>query len=376
MAEALCPDSMEIAQWARPFETAMLRDVVRRRDALPHLAPTVLLHAGPPLDGRLPEPVRNASIQALLYEGLAADEATARALLATRAVELQPAQDHGVATPLAQVVSASMPLVAVGSSQSVRWAPLIEGPAPALRFGTVDAQARERLAAMADFGLARLGPLLRAAPVALHPVVLHALAQGDECHARTGAANEALACAIGGLVEEERSMLRSNPGFTLPILMAAALWRLQQQTTGLAACGGNGVEFGFRLHGDTRWHTQAATPPVGTRFAGHDDTAALGAIGDSAVVDFCGLGGQAIAAAPALCEEWQSALPPLLRAQRRAVVDPATGLVDPARVAASGVSPLVNLAVMDGAGKAGLIGRGVYRPGAALFGLAPEAATP
>lgn len=359
---------MDVADWARPFEKAMLRDVVRRSDALPHLAKTVLLHAGPPLDGDIPGPVRNACVQALLFEGLAADDATARAMLSTGIVELQPAQDHGVATPLAQVVSASMPLAAVGNDQHMRWAPLVEGPAPALRFGTATVQARERLAVMAEFGLQRLSGLLRANPVPLFPIVTHALEQGDECHARTGAANDALVERIVGLSDDERRMLQASPGFALPILMAAALWRLQQGTTGMAACGGNGVSFGFRLHGDTRWRTQPSVPPAGTRFAGHADTEALGAIGDSAVVDVCGLGGQAMSAAPVLCEEWRALLPPSLSAQRAAVIDPATGLVDPARVWSSGVSPLVNLAVLDRAGDAGLIGRGVYSPGAALFG--------
>ncbi len=41
--------------------------------------------------------------------------------------------------------------------------------------------------------------------------------------------------------------------------------------------------------------------------------------------------------------------------------------VDPARVAAAGLPPLVNLAILDAAGTAGLIGRGWYAPGLSLF---------
>ena len=44
-----------------------------------------------------------------------------------------------------------------------------------------------------------------------------------------------------------------------------------------------------------------------------------------------------------------------------------TGLVDPASVAASGLPPLVNLAVLDASGAAGLVGRGWYAPDPALF---------
>lgn len=353
--------------WARPFDGASLRDVVLRRDALPGLGPMVLLHAGPPFRGEVPRAVRNACVQALLFEGAAADEAQARTMLSTGAVDLRSAQDHGVVTPLAQVVSASMPMAVVGDARHVAWAPLVEGPPPALRFGTEAPEARTRLAAIAVFGLDRLGPLLRAQPVALAPIVVQALAQGDECHARTGAANAALVDAIAGLSGEDRSALQSSPGFVLTILMAAACWRLRHAPHGLAAVGGNGVDFGLRMHGVRQWHRCPAMPPVGTRMPGHADTEALGAIGDSAVIDFCGLGGQALRAAPALRDEWQRVLPDSLPAQHAAVVDPATGTVDIARVAASGVSPLVDLAILDRQGAHGLIGRGVYRPDAALF---------
>lgn len=357
----------DTASWARPFEGASLRDVVLRREALPDLGPMVLLHAGPPFEGEPPRAVRNACVQALLFEGLAADEAHARAMLSTGAVELRSAQDHGVVTPLAQVVSASMPMAVVGDASHVAWAPLVEGPPPALRFGTEAPEARLRLAAIADFGLQRLAPLLRAQPVALSPIVVQALAQGDECHARTGAANAALIEAIAGLAADDRAALQSSPGFVLTILMAAACWRLRHATHGLAAVGGNGIDFGVRMHGGSRWHRYPAAPPMGTRMPGHADTDALGAIGDSAVIDFCGLGGQALAAAPALQDEWRHVLTGDLAAQRAVVVDPATGLVDIARAAASGVPPLVDLAILDQQGTHGLIGRGAYRPDVALF---------
>lgn len=357
----------DFSPWAATFAGAAWRNVVRRSDALPHLGREVLLHAGPPLDGPPPAPVRQAAVQALLFEGLADDAPTAQALLATGAVRLLPAQDHGVATPLAQVVSATMPLAEVGDAHHVAWAPLVEGPPPALRFGTTDPAALARLRTMTTLGLARLAPLLQARPVALVPVIAQALAEGDECHGRTGAANQALLARLDGLAPADHALLAGSPGFVLTILMAAATWRLRHGDARIAAVGGNGLRFGLRLRGDAGWRAIEATPPTGTRFAQHAGATALGAIGDSAVLDFCGLGGQALAAAPALCDEWQASLPEDL-AQRRALVsDAVSGLVDPARVAASGQPPLVNLAVLDASGEAGLIGRGWYAPDPALF---------
>ena len=362
----------DFSAWAGPFAGAAWRNVVRRHVALPHLGRDVLLHAGPPFEGAPPAPVRQAAVQALLFEGLADDAAAAQALLATGAVRLVPAQDHGVATPLAQVVSAAMPLAEVGDGSTQAWAPLVEGPPPALRFGTSDPAALPRLQAVTELGLQRLAPLLQAQPLPLAPVIAQALAEGDECHGRTGAANAALLERLDGLADADRAVLAGSPGFVLTILMAAAAWRMRQPGAHIAAAGGNGLRFGLRLHGETHWRAIGATPPTGTRFPAHAGAAALGAIGDSAVLDFCGLGGQALLAAPALCEEWRGSLPSDLAQRRAAVSDAATGLVAPDSVAASGLPPLVNLAVLDASGAAGLIGRGWYAPDPALFHPLPR----
>ncbi|PZQ01437.1 DUF1116 domain-containing protein [Pseudorhodoferax sp. Leaf265] len=366
----------DFSTWAETFAGAAWRNVVRRRVALPHLGRDVLLHAGPPFDGPPPAPVRQAAVQALLFEGLADDGAAAQALLATGAVRLLPAQDHGVATPLAQVVSAAMPLAEVGDGVTQAWAPLVEGPPPALRFGTSDPAALPRLQAVTELGLQRLAPLLQARPLPLAPVIAQALAEGDECHGRTGAANAALLARLDGLLDADRTLLAGSPGFVLTILMAAAAWRLRQSGAPIAAVGGNGLRFGLRLRGDAGWRAIDAAPPTGIRFPQHAGATALGAIGDSAVLDFCGLGGQALPAAPALCDEWHASLPADLAQRRALVTDTVSGLVAPASVAASGLPPLVNLAVLDASGAAGLIGRGWYAPDPSLFSSVPERPTP
>jgi hypothetical protein len=359
------------ANLAAPFTGACWRDVQRRSDVLPQLDRHVLLHAGPDFHGAAPAPVRHAAVQAILFEGLANDVSTAQALLSMGEVRLSPAQDHGGVTPLAQVVSASMPVAVVGDDASVAWAPLVEGSAPALRFGSAAAEPLQRLHAVSAMGLERLGPWLRLHPLSLAPVIAQAVAAGDECHSRTGAANAALIDALAGLGSDDRAALSCSPGFVLTILMAAACWRLRRQHTGIAAVGGNGSRFGVRLHGEAHWRCGPAQAPAGTRLAGRESTPALGAIGDSAVIDFCGLGGQALACAPALREEWRALLPADLRAARDAVIDPATGLVDPARLVDGRVMPLVNLALLDRDGQHGLIGRGFYRPEPALFTNTP-----
>jgi hypothetical protein len=93
--------------FAGPFAGARWVDIVPRRVACPDLPAEVLLHAGPPLHGPPPAPLMNAAIQALLFDERAANPTAARDLILRREVELRPAQDYAVVTPLAQVVSRS-----------------------------------------------------------------------------------------------------------------------------------------------------------------------------------------------------------------------------------------------------------------------------
>jgi len=353
--------------YARPFSRALWFDILPRAAACPDIPARVLLHAGPPYRGAPPAPVVNAAMQALLFENLASDLGEARELLRVGAVELRPAQDHGIVTPLAQVVSSSMLLVAVAQQHHIGYAPVIEGPAPALRFGCVAPACLLRLREVSARIGAAAAPLLRRQPLAVDEVIRVATAAGDECHARTAAANEALVSRLSGLDAGEAAALRANPAFALSVLMAAAAAALQSHGSGIDAIGGNGIDFGVRRK-NRAWRQIRAEPPQGTRLAGLDGVAPLGAIGDSAVIDMCGLGGQALGAAPLLAAEWSDTLPQDAIATARALIDPRSGIVDPQRVARAGCAPLINLAILDRDGEFGLIGRGLYRPPPGLFG--------
>jgi len=353
--------------YTRPFRQALWFDIVPRATVCPELSPQVLLHAGPPYRGAPPAPVVNSAIQALLFEGQAADDSEARELLSRGVVTLRPAQDHGIATPLAQVVSASMLLVAVGQRNLVCHAPIVEGPAPALRFGSAAPECRQRLREMGAWILSRVAPIVRRAPLAIDEVIGAAIAGGDECHARTAAANEALVSRLHGLDPGCAARLRANPAFVLTVLMAAAAVALRAGRSDVEAIGGNGVDFGLRRRGTSEWRQLPAEAPRGTRFVGHEDTVPLAAIGDSSLIDFCGLGGQALAEVPQLLAEWSAALPADALARRQNLINPSNGIVDPGRILRAATSPLINLAIIDRQGRAGLIGRGFYSPPISLF---------
>jgi hypothetical protein len=358
-----------IIDYTMPFAGAVWLDVRSRAAICPELPASILLHAGPPYRGAPPAPVINSAIQALLFEGLAVDSQAARALLQDGRVQLRPAQDHGIVTPLAQTVSSSMLLLAVKQRGELAYAPMVEGPPPALRFGSDAASCRERLRTLNEMAASALAPLIRREPIAIDELIRQAIAAGDECHARTGAANGALIERLRGLDAECAARLRSNAAFVLPILMAAAAASLRNSGSSIAAIGGNGIDFGIRRRGQQTWQHVPAVPPHGPRFAGLDAQTALGAIGDSAIIDFCGLGGQALAAAPLLAAEWAAVLPADALSRRDRLIDARSGIVDPERIVRSAVAPIINLAVLDHEGKAGLIGRGCYCPPVSLFGL-------
>jgi len=350
-----------------PFSGACWIDVLPRSAACPELSPKVLLHAGPPFRGAPPPPVINSAIQALLFEGLSSSAAEARELLRRGEVGLQPAQNHRVATPLAQVVSASMLMLAVAQKGEICYAPMIEGSAPALRFGSSSPECLRRMRDVGAWIESRVAPLVRNAPVAIDELIRIAVAGGDECHARTSVANEALAARLRGLDARSVERLRAMPAFVLPLLMAAACAVMRSHRCEIEAIGGNGLEFGVRRREEREWRQLAARAPRGARFDGTGTLTPLAAIGDSAVIDFCGLGGQALSAAPLLAAEWSAALPADALSRRQSVLDPRTGIVDPGRVLGSALAPLINLAIIDRDGGAGLIGRGFYSPPVELF---------
>ncbi|RZS33765.1 DUF1116 domain-containing protein [Corticibacter populi] len=359
-------DIFSIHHIAGRFNAIALVDIAPRSDVLPELPTTTFLHAGPPLAGAVPQAMRRATLFAILYEGLAGDAAQACHMLDSGAVTLRPAQDFGVVTPLAQVVSASAPLAVVQGANGRRFAPLIEAGVPALRFGNPPDDAAARLRMMELFGLQVLRPALARQPVALAPLVLAALQQGEECHALTSAANARLVESLS-LPARDRALLAAYPAFVLPILMAASSAWLQESASPISAVGGNGLQFGWRGRGETAWRTVDAVPPAGVSMEGMQTREALGAIGDSAVIDFAGLGGQALAFSPALAQTYASFLPQDLRAHRAAVLDARTGNASPEAIAASGQSALVNLAILGAPACSGLIGRGVYAAPPSLF---------
>lgn len=351
-----------------------------------------LLHAGPPLADpcRPPAVLMSSAVVTCLHEGWASDAAQAEALVHSGAVRLSPAQDRGVVVPLAALASAGTPLFEVEDPLTGRcaWAPVSAVRGPDARMGFRDPSLAARLAVRdGEVAQAWQRTLAARGPLPLYPLARQGLAAGDDLHSRTTAANQALAgwlradASAGTLAEH----VEATPLFFLTLWMAACSLVLRAAegmagATLVTRAGGNGEAFGIALaSAPERWTQAPAAAPRGRIVqplpAG---TAVCGAIGDSAVIDMLGFGGQRLAQSPEplgvlgeFLPEGHATLAGRLLAAPHPAFDASQRVgLDARRVAAEGVAPLIALAMLAADGIRGFVGRGVYQPPVSLFGQA------
>jgi hypothetical protein len=336
-----------------------------------------LLHAGPPFQAGavLPPPIRNAAAAAALFEGWSADFDDACAAIARGDIRLMPAQDFAVATPLAFVVSPSMPVLRVsdaGGQATPRYTPVNDGPPPAaMRFGARHQDQQERLALISRIAPVLNDALQQAIPVL--PILRAGLDGGDDLHGRVSAANAALFDVLAPrLAGEAIDYLNLANQFVLNVIMAACALMIgagngvDESRMVSAACG-NGIDFGWQVAAAPgQWQAAAALAPVGPHFPHTVDRTFLPAIGDSAVIDACGFGAAALRYAPEMIAALRGHIPdsyfevtasaPFIGPHPRFPPDLKLGL----DVSASAQGPHgVMLAAVDEQGEAGLVGRGV-----------------
>lgn len=379
----------------------MLVDVRPAAEAL-GLRERQLLHSGPPISWeRMAGPVRGAITGAILFEGWASTPDDAEALAASGRVDLAPCHHHGAVGPMAGVVSPSMPVVVVenpaGGTRG--HATLNEGLGKVLRFGAYDATVLERLRWMAEV----LGPGLAAAiraggPIDLRSMTGQALQMGDEGHNRNVAATSLLARALapalvraldGGTAAAVLEFLRANDHFFLNLSMAACKSALDaasgiEGSTVVTAMSRNGVDFGIRLSGtgDT-WFTTPVGVPDGLFFPGYGPEDANPDLGDSAITETFGIGGFAMAAAPAIVRfvggspadalEFTRLMGRITLARNPSYQLPPLGFlgtptgIDARRVVDSGIAPVINTGIAHRRAGVGQIGAGIARAPLACF---------
>ena len=297
-------------------------DVLAAKDAIASMGSKTILHAGPPIVwDDMCGPVKGAIVGAILYEGWAKDAAAAEALAAGGDVAFAPCHHHQAVGPMAGILSPSMPVWVVENTDGGNraYCSLNEGLGKVLRFGANSPEVLDRLRWMQTV----LATVLRNAIEALDgidvkPLMAQALHMGDEVHNRNVAASSLLlkrlvpAMAESGLpakdVADAARFVAGNDHFFLNVSMASCKAMLDSAhgvagSSMVTAMARNGVKFGVRLSGcGDRWFTADAPVIDGLYFPGYGVADANPDLGDSTITETAGLGGFAMAAAPAIVQ--------------------------------------------------------------------------
>jgi hypothetical protein len=294
-----------------------------------------------------------------------------------------------------------MPVVVVENMAAGNraFATLNEGLGKVLRFGAYDDSVIERLRWFAT----ALGPALatvleRGGPIDLRAITAQALQMGDEGHNRNVAATSLLTRTIAPTVATALdreiaaalfTFLRGNDHFFLNLSMAACKSGLDAASgiagsTVVTAMSRNGVDFGIRLSGTgSAWFTAPVGVPDGLYFPGYGPDDANPDLGDSAITETFGIGGFAMAAAPAIVRfvggtpadaiAFTRLMERITLAKNSAYGLPSLGFsgtptgIDARLVVETGIAPVINTGIAHKEAGVGQIGAGIARAPLACF---------
>ena len=396
---------------SQPF----LIDVVPAYTVIPELDDAVhgkvLLHAGPPIAyADMTDPMKGSCIGAALFEGWAADEDGARALLDSGEVSFMPCHHVHAVGPMGGITSKNMPVLVVENrADGTRaYCTMNEGIGRVLRFGAYGPEVVERLRWMRDV----LGPVLSAAlrrtedGINLNVLVARAITMGDEFHQRNIAATlnflKEIAPQITALdwdaTEKQQVMqfLADTDQFYLNIMMAqgksiADYARKDQEGCVVTCMTRNGRDFGIRVSGlGDEWFCGPVNTPRGLYFTGFTEDDANPDIGDSAITETVGVGGMAMIAAPGVTRfvgagGFADALAISNEMEQISISHNPNWTIptwdfkgaclgiDIRKVVATGITPLINTGIANKQAGLGQIGAGTVRAPLACFERALEA---
>jgi hypothetical protein len=289
---------------------------------LPGMGERMLLHAGPPIEwDEMCGPVQGAIVGAILYEGWASSAEDARKLAASGKIAYAPCHHHAAVGPMAGVISPSMPVWIVENANGGNraYSNMNEGLGKVLRFGANGKEVIDRLKWMGTtLGPALAAGLKKLGPVEMKPLIAQALHMGDECHNRNAAASSLFfkrfvpAALQSGVAQaqliEVLSFLAGNDHSFLNLSMATCKAMLDAAhgvpgSSMVTAMARNGVRFGLRVSGTgDAWFQADALPVDGLYFPSYGPEDAAKDLGDSAITETAGIGGFAMATAPAIVQ--------------------------------------------------------------------------
>jgi len=394
--------------------TAHLVDVAPASELL-GLEPGQFLHAGPPIAwDRASGPLRGALMGGAALEGLVDDPEDAVALFESGSnVSLEPCHHRSTVGPMAGVVTPSMWLWVLEDRATGKrtYCSLNEGLGKVLRYGAYGPEVLTRLRWMGDV----LGPLLQSAtravvaetgPVDVTGILTQMLQMGDEAHNRNRAGtlmllrdlapamvNSTVVDADSGFdgkdVAASLRFIGGNDHFFLNLAMPACKLALDAGrdvpgSTMVVAMARNGTDFGIQVSGTgDEWFTGPAQVAEGLFLGDFGPDDANADIGDSAITETAGIGGFAMATAPAIVRLVGGSVSDALDTTRRMheitlAENPRWSVpvlefqgtptgIDVSRVCRTGILPQINTGMAGRVAGVGQVGAGLVTPPAEIF---------
>lgn len=373
------------------------------KDVVPGMHKHLVMHAGPPVQWKdMAGPLRGAVIGGLIYEGLAETREEAEKLAASGKITFDPCHHHNAVGPMAGVATASMPVWIMENTTygNRAYCTLNEGLGKVLRYGANSEEVIERLRWMEQ----ELAPILKKAlelhgPLDMKNLIAQVLQMGDEGHNRNRAGTSLLIRELAPylvMLDEEKEKLarvfrfmHENDHFFLNLTMPAAKCTVDA-TAGIEGSSliytmaRNGTEFGIRIAGiPDRWFTGPASEVDGLYLPGYSAEDAARDVGDSVITETGGIGGFAMAAAPAIVKfvggspqdalNFTRRMYEITLAENDTYQIPAmdfrgtpTG-IDVAKVVETGILPAINTGIAHKDPGVGMVGAGLVKPPENVF---------
>jgi hypothetical protein len=383
------------------------------KDVIPDMGDRVLLHAGPPIDWEnMSGPMRGAVMAACLYEGWAETPEEAQKIAEKGDVSFDPCHHHHAVGPMAGVTSPNMPVFIVenGDRGNKAFCSMNEGLGKVMRMGAFSPEVIEHLKWMRH----TLYPNLQAGVkkafdeqggIDLKNIMAQSLHMGDEMHNRNKAGTSLFFRAIAPFLIEAAPnvgnlpdifrFIDKNDHFFLNLAMAAAKASTEashgvEGSSLVTTMARNGTEMGVRISGlGDQWFTCEAALPDVLLFPGFTKADVNRDIGDSAIMETLGIGGFALAAAPAIVQfiggtpedaaKYTFEMYEITMVENNTYTIPSLNFrgtptgIDVIKVVETGISPVLDTGAAHKEPGKGQVGAGIVRMPAEAFNKAAAA---
>ncbi len=373
-------------------------DISTAGKVVPGMRKNLILHAGPPVTWeRMSGPTRGAVIGGLVYEGLAETYEDAEKLAASGEIDFEPCHDHKMVGPMAGIVTYSMPVwVLVNKTYGNNsYATLNEGLGKVLRYGAYGDEVLKKLKWMES----DLAPILKKAldlhgELDMKNIIAQILQMGDEGHNRNRAGTSILIRELAPhlvMLDEPKEkiakvlqFMNANDHFFLNLSMPSAKCIIDAASgiEGSSICttmARNGTDFAIRMScTGSQWFIAPAPMVDGLYLPGYTEDDAAPDIGDSTITETIGIGGFAMAAAPAIVKfvggtpkdaiNVTTKMYEITETENKIFQIPAldfrgtpTG-IDILKIIETGILPAVNTGIAHKKPGVGMVGAGLVKP--------------